>query len=246
MVAYSHIGDFHHMAGTYAVFAFFILSGFLMTMVLEQVYLQRAGGVGDYLLNRFLRIYPLYWFAIALAALVATSGPLSLWKEIMMPHNFKEVLYNIIILAPMPKSSNDYCLLSVTWSLRAEIFFYLMLPVLLQWRRGYYTWLMVSAALLLFYIFGPLKFYQRYFTFWGAWPAFAAGSALFHFRHKLPRMPHAMGLGLMAVTVTLMCFNKPLLPQPKGAGFYLLLGLNILVVHYLSRLDVGRWRKLDA
>lgn len=46
--------------GRYAVFSFYILSGFLMTTILNERYGLTPGGIAKYAMNRILRIYPTY------------------------------------------------------------------------------------------------------------------------------------------------------------------------------------------
>jgi peptidoglycan/LPS O-acetylase OafA/YrhL len=46
--------------GGYAVMFFFVISGFLMSFVLEGKY-DRTGGTGDFYRARAARIYPLWW-----------------------------------------------------------------------------------------------------------------------------------------------------------------------------------------
>lgn len=53
--------------GNYAVFGFFALSGYLMTFIMQKNYGYTTRGLGAYALNRFLRIYPLYWMSCLVA-----------------------------------------------------------------------------------------------------------------------------------------------------------------------------------
>ena len=54
------------LIGRYAVFSFFVLSGFLMTEIMQRAYGYTPGGSVRYLANRALRLLPSYWFAAAL------------------------------------------------------------------------------------------------------------------------------------------------------------------------------------
>jgi peptidoglycan/LPS O-acetylase OafA/YrhL len=75
--------------GRLAVESFILISGFFMALVLDTRY---QGRLGVFYLNRFLRIYPLYWVVLALAVLLASwvlyrmgyLGPiLSLWIQFL-------------------------------------------------------------------------------------------------------------------------------------------------------------------
>jgi peptidoglycan/LPS O-acetylase OafA/YrhL len=52
------------LPGNLAVESFFIISGFYMTMVLKEKYFKIDKYYKLFISNRFLRIYPLYWFVI--------------------------------------------------------------------------------------------------------------------------------------------------------------------------------------
>jgi len=71
-VAAAHLGGLPTGAH-YAVFGFFILSGYLMTLVLHQTYGYSKAGFLKYALNRALRIFPPYWAALILSALLVAA-----------------------------------------------------------------------------------------------------------------------------------------------------------------------------
>lgn len=65
LVAASHLWEgMIHGYAAYAVWGFFVLSGFLMTFVLTNKYGFDATGIRTYAFNRFMRIFPLYWLAV--------------------------------------------------------------------------------------------------------------------------------------------------------------------------------------
>lgn len=67
LVAISHLyGHMIHGPAAYAVWGFFVLSGFLMSLVLTKKYGFSPSGLKDYAQNRFLRIYPSYIFSVIL------------------------------------------------------------------------------------------------------------------------------------------------------------------------------------
>jgi len=67
LVHYAFVPPF---IGFYMVFGFFVLSGYLMTFIMHKKYGYSVRGVGAYALNRFLRIYPLYWACFVFALVV--------------------------------------------------------------------------------------------------------------------------------------------------------------------------------
>ena len=66
LVVISHLWkDMIGGPAAYAVWGFYVLSGYLMTLVLNEKYGPSINGLKRYAYNRFLRIYPLYWAASA-------------------------------------------------------------------------------------------------------------------------------------------------------------------------------------
>ncbi|MDF7679119.1 acyltransferase [Enterobacteriaceae bacterium ESL0689] len=62
--------------GQFGVVVFFLLSGFVIPFSLKQ----RAGGIRDFIISRFFRLYPAYWLSIFLAVILAyffTESPIS-------------------------------------------------------------------------------------------------------------------------------------------------------------------------
>lgn len=62
IVVMFHFGGFSSLAGRSAVFGFYCISGYLMTLVIDKVYSKMEYGVLAFYVNRALRIYPLYLF----------------------------------------------------------------------------------------------------------------------------------------------------------------------------------------
>jgi peptidoglycan/LPS O-acetylase OafA/YrhL len=71
-VVLTHISPFfgfEQLNGETAVQAFFVISGFYMTLILREKYIGKNGSYFSYLSNRLLRIYPTYW-VVLLATIV--------------------------------------------------------------------------------------------------------------------------------------------------------------------------------
>jgi len=60
--------------GLYAVAGFFVISGYLMTMIVGEVYIGLSG-LARYLANRFLRMLPLCWAVCGLTLVGLTVSP---------------------------------------------------------------------------------------------------------------------------------------------------------------------------
>lgn len=107
--------------GFVGVSFFFVLSGFVLTWADTT-----QAGTGVFLRNRFAKLFPLSAATLAIAALVTVAPNTN-------PIYFLQSLTLTQAWGPMSSSSFN----PVTWSLSAEAFFYLLLPVLVKVMRRF-------------------------------------------------------------------------------------------------------------
>jgi len=134
-------------AGSRGVDLFFVLSGFIIAYVHAND-LGRPGRVGHYFYARFIRIYPSVWIVSLLALgvyLLGFGGADKAGK--LSPGG----IVDSFLLLPQPGDA----LVNVTWSLKFEIFFYLLFSIAIL-RRLVGLWLIVlwQAAVLAVYASG--------------------------------------------------------------------------------------------
>jgi peptidoglycan/LPS O-acetylase OafA/YrhL len=115
-----------------AVFSFYVLSGFLMGLVLNKDYGFTAGGFARFFVNRWLRLFPTYYVVIGLTALyIACVGPLAqINAALALPTTARAIIANIVIvtLPGFDSSQMVYERLSPTaWSLGIELCCYFLL-----------------------------------------------------------------------------------------------------------------------
>lgn len=75
-VVFSHAGmawGFTTLGGSVAVQAFYIISGFYITLILNEKYINQNNSYKLFITNRFLRIYPIYWVVLLLTVLSAIA-----------------------------------------------------------------------------------------------------------------------------------------------------------------------------
>lgn len=65
-VALAHTSGWTYFPGKEAVEVFYIISGFYMSMILNEKYLQKKGSYKLFITNRFLRLFPSYWVVLLL------------------------------------------------------------------------------------------------------------------------------------------------------------------------------------
>ncbi|MDQ7306852.1 acyltransferase [Stenotrophomonas sp. Sm3119] len=196
LVAASHLwSNMPHGYAAYAVWAFFVLSGFLMTLVLTTKYGFGRAGIKAYAFNRFMRIFPLYWLA-------AIMGLATLWYynsvgidlrpingEFHMPRTFEDWAYVITLFPGLQRGGMP---VPVANALAIEVGFYLLLPLMATSRGAAVLGVVIGALLnLKLGINVPDTFGERYATFLPCLLPFATGALLCHFREPLKplRMP---------------------------------------------------------
>lgn len=131
LVIFYHFG-FGRVPGGLGVLAFFVLSGFLITLLLLKENNKRGDiSLTNFYMRRVLRIFPafyVYWFAVA--GLLVLSGRAVPWRHAFSAFAYLGNYYNAIVRPPDSFVSH-------TWSLAIEEQFYLLWPTLLfAFRRN--------------------------------------------------------------------------------------------------------------
>ncbi len=114
--------------GYYAVRAFFVLSGFLMTASLNDVY---KFDLRRFWSNRLLRLLPPYYIACLLTLVAVASLPaqaeafIGQWRADML---WRDAITDMVVL-PLHHMEPHYRLVPTAWSLAVELEMYLLLFV---------------------------------------------------------------------------------------------------------------------
>lgn len=119
----------HHFAiGAAGVDVFFVISGFIMWVISDR----RAQQPGRFLLERAVRIVPVYWLATAVMIGGAAFG---LFPNLVLTahHIFASLFF---IPARSPSSGELWPVLVQGWTLNYEMFFYLVFAASLFLRRN--------------------------------------------------------------------------------------------------------------
>ena len=125
-------------AGNYGVNLFFLISGFVIFMTLE-----RTHTAMNFVVSRFSRLFPGYWAAMAITALVVYSIGMS-WQKISV----RDLSLNLTMLQQVLGGTH---LDGSYWTLQVELFFYVQMLfwfVLGQLRRIHWIiagWLALSV-----------------------------------------------------------------------------------------------------
>jgi peptidoglycan/LPS O-acetylase OafA/YrhL len=174
----------------YAVWGFFVLSGFLMTLVLTTKYGTAPAGLRQFAINRLLRIYPAFIVAGALGILTVVAlrplniDPAGLNPQFMLPQSTAEWFGN---LAMFPFVSQQGLPVPVAAALFVEVWAYALMPLFASSRRAALLGLAVAVCANLQFGFGMPSFIDRYCGFATGLMPFAAGALMCHYREVLRR-----------------------------------------------------------
>ncbi len=174
----------------YAVWGFFVLSGYLMTLVLTTKYGIAPAGLRQFATNRLLRIYPSFIVAAALGiATILALRPQGidlgrLNPQFMLPQNTSDWLSN---LAMIPFVAQQGLPVPVAAALFVEVWAYALMPLFASSRGAALLGLAVAICADLQFGFGMPTFISRYCGFATGLMPFAVGSVVCHYRYALRR-----------------------------------------------------------
>ena len=186
--------------GAYAVFSFFVLSGFLMTAIMHETYGYDRGGRWRYAQNRFLRLYPNYWIAIAISvAVIGVVGPrfaADYFPDLRPPTTGFSALQNLTMvfanLFPVDVSPR---LSPATWALTVEMTYYALIGLGISRSRRLTTlWLLLSLAYVAAVFALRLHSGWRYFAIPAGSLPFSVGAALYFHKDALYRRIRTVAL----------------------------------------------------
>lgn len=241
MVMLSHLWPAATLwAGSYAVFGFWALSGFLMTLALAKSYGPSGRGVSRYLVNRALRIYPPYLAALVLAVpLIALYPGLAASVSTMrLPVDTGAWLQNLLIFTTHLDRSHAAGPIPPIWSVDIELWFYLAMPLLARRRSVIAAWFAVSLAWAVWLVASGAPFPARYSNLAAASLPYSGGALCAAFREPLARA--FAGRGQRALSLALFAANAA---WPRAAfswSFYASLLATLYVIVAWSRVDPRR------
>jgi peptidoglycan/LPS O-acetylase OafA/YrhL len=222
--------------GMYALFAFYVLSGYLMTRVLHETYGFTARGVGHYLWNRALRIYPTYWMAAIVSLLVVWAAPatVALYTKVLdIPVTAPGIAQNVLIFSlnawRVPR------LVTPAWSLHVEMCFYVLMALgLSRSLRMAVLWFAASAAYTAYLVHSDVEFALRYSTVLAGSLPFSVGALAYFASRRFRFAPHWAPAAVLAFLAMDFC-GRWVVSDVMTDGFYIGLALNALAVICLAQ-----------
>lgn len=234
-----------------AVFAFFVISGFYMSLIVNEKYSKLPGGTPRFYANRALRLYPVHWIILALYALfyAATGTPSFLLGDDRVPlaRWLHAVVSNTFFLGvetlPLHGAGNWRFVVGPIWSLSIECYFYLIAPFVVVRRLRVLVALCAAAFgfRMALYHAGVALLPWRYFFFPADLVFFLMGCVSYRGYAWLRDRPYAKPLGIAAVlaiaasVVAPQMWTAPDLDQPVAWAFYALVALCTPALFALTR-----------
>ena len=257
MVVIQHLWLWHSFIGVFAVFGFFVISGYLMTLIMRDSYGYSFFGRRAFVVNRFLRIYPLYWVSILLVALLLVvlggQSGLDMHRIMRMPSTAVEWFQNLALFYPAWNPADvEPKLLPVSWALAVELFFYLAICAgVSRTLRRTLVWVAISLAFVVFSVADDMPWRERYITFAAGSLPFSLGALIYHLPKlqaaSLDRLAGMLFLLLLANAAAWALRDYATWPQVSEIGFYLNLAITAALVYSIAsggRLYITS-RKLD-
>ena len=176
--------------GSYAVVSFFVLSGFLMTLIMQDSYGYSREGRWRFATNRALRLLPAHWFAclftLAVIVLLPVGFAEAYHSAITIPEG-GEWLANLLLVYPtlypfdyMPR------LAPATWALTVEIFWYALIAFgLSRTRTSTLLWLGASICYWIVVMLLDVGHRSVYGSIMGGSLPFAIGATTYHYRAEI-------------------------------------------------------------
>jgi peptidoglycan/LPS O-acetylase OafA/YrhL len=234
LVVLDHFGGLP-FTSTPMVFGFFCLSGFLMTMLMDGDY---KGRIPSFFLNRFLRIFPIYWATIA-----GLWWYIGAWPPLTGP--FVRQLFMINLWPETPFA------IQVAWAITTELVFYILIGFgFSKTLERSAVWLAASATATVA-VFAYLSIYggdfqhALYLSIWAGSLPFALGAVVYHMRHRLVLGPAWLGAGGAALIATTV-FASYAFKQWEREDLMMVGVFASLIGHTIILLALYRMRKTKA
>ncbi|OQB58688.1 MAG: Acyltransferase family protein [Bacteroidetes bacterium ADurb.Bin141] len=202
MVVWFHLVGGHMCWGYSAVFGFYLISGYVITYVLEGKYKEHK--TVKFYKNRLLRLLPTYYIYVVLTVLVivmlGNSYVLALPQNIAQ-YGAKQFL-NDLVLGFFTDKTNPALWLNgfprivpQAWSLWPQFVFYLVAPFLVRLHRyskklyGIFVTIMALPPICFYFLKMDFGTYG-YRSLLGVFVIFLVGSCIFYLKDYLPKIKY--------------------------------------------------------
>ena len=223
-------------SGRYAVFAFYLLSGYLMALVLNGAY-RGYRATPRFLANRALRVHPPYWVVLIMTVPLLVwipEIPLGLNRAFGAPESAEGWLRALVIFGV---NRENFRAVPPAWSLHVELCWYLLMALGLARNRWIVVaWFAASVVYTGLLVAWGAPMPYRYLPIEAASLPFSFGALIYYFRGR-----HVgAGAGSVAITAGVFALTAAL-PAWTGSAyggiFYLSLLAAAALTWSLARVD---------
>ncbi|MBO9596137.1 MAG: acyltransferase, partial [Niabella sp.] len=233
-VVIAHLTDdvrfFSHW-GVFAVFGFYLISGYLITTILHETYSFRFSA---FAINRFLRLFPIYYIlAIATAFIINLSSGASAFHPAWSVQTRWQDIFGNIFIIPFEFYDSSFRLVPPTWSVAVELVNYFLLWLIVARNRSLaaLTFLIAATYHIASFMSGA-DWGRRYYPAYAALLPFSMGALIYFFRNTTFNPISRSGSFVTAISCAAWLMNLALCGLTGGAGseffnffFYTNLGL---------------------
>ena len=201
---------------SFGVFSFYIISGFLMSLILNEHYGFSIHGFKGFWVNRFLRLYPAYSLACLLSIIVILYLPAEFViqknSKMILPETPRELITNITIFG-LVQQPNRSSLVPPAWALSIEIFYYFIISI---WagrsKKNAFAFLSLGAAyLFVVYVIRDFDWWYRYFHIGAGALPFAVGVNMYFHKKVIERTIVRLGWKnafALSITSYILCLPE--------------------------------------
>lgn len=238
--------------GNYSVMAFFILSGFLMTLIMHNSYGYTIRGFKFFWFNRILRLYPVYWMVLILSlSLLLFDFKIPMHPDMNIPKGFSQWFSNVtMIFSNLFPHKFVPRVVPPSWALTNELFYYTLISIgISRTMKRTLIWFLFGMLYFLYtYLFKDLPTYRYGFLLASSLP-FSFGALLFYAMKYFPLKNIKWYMPI--ITYTLFVFNGLFLSNIKiwkiDIGFYVNFLLSAFLVYQLYFLFISKkWKNIDT
>jgi peptidoglycan/LPS O-acetylase OafA/YrhL len=222
------LGDIGNMVadlGHAGVYAFFVISGFAVASALDS-----DPTYGQYLTRRMMRIVPLYYFWLVVAAAISADQP-SLYNWLMHLTFLSVADYKI---------TNS--IIGVEWSIPIEVFWYLLLPFLLKPMFSK-RWGIPVAVVVSFFIYKASRVIPEYMPMppgeaflamhWSPLPyvfSYCLGAAAFRIRPILAPLASNLVIGFVLFLFALYAVSSTFRSYSRASEFFAVTAFTFVLI----------------
>lgn len=239
--------------GYSAVFGFYIISGYCISMVLDKKYRDQ---LWKFWLNRSLKLIPSYLAVLVCSIVVMNAFTEGMFDTTLSTYSLRDIWNEILLGYMTPRSAvlifNGFpTIIAQAWTHSVQIFFYITAPWVcwIYKKNEKYYWLLGGITLIFPIVTALLKLdfpTYRYRSVFGSYWIFFLGSMLYFKRDSIPRIKNSLKYFIVLAIAYVLMFcvgaNKAALSETKiyiSVFIEVLMLIMALQMPYNAKVDRG-------